>query len=745
MAEWFARRSDGRRALPPDELRRRRREAILIAITAVAAVVFAVFEIRLPHLSQSVSPSGSVTFFLLINLNLILLVLLIFLVARNLAKLIFERRRGILGSRLRTRLVGAFVGLSIIPAVLLFLVAEGFLTSVMENWFSGRVERSMHASRRIAESYYQKQGNDALRLARELGHRIEEYRLLDATLQEDLRAFVTDKQSELNVDGLEVVVGQESVASSWSTQRRTHVPPAVDLRSVLLDGSEFARTEVVDGQDLIRAGAPIRGPQGVTLGAVVVSSFVPHELGEAALQAVRADEEYRRLTVLKQPIRNSYMLSFLLVTLVVIFSATWFGFRLAKGITVPIQRLGEGMNEVAQGKWNHRVEVEGDEEMATLVDSFNRMTGDLETIHSALEERRHYIENILENIAAGVVSIDAEGKVATVNPPAAAMLGLDPLQGRNRKWEEVFQRPELHQVRDLIARTSAGGGENIEQQIELAAGSRMLTAWVTATTLTDESGARRGIILFFEDVTHLLRVERMEAWREVARRIAHEIKNPLTPIQLAAQRLRRRHLDARGEPRHELVEECTRTIIGQVDQLKRLVDEFSTFARLPAVHIAPSDLNEVVNDALALFRGGHREIRFDFRPDPVLPMIEIDRDAIKRAVINMLDNAVAACSNQTNGQALIEVITQCDEDAGVARLEVADNGCGMTQDVKVRAFEPYFSTKKEGTGLGLAIVSAIVADHRAYIRLRDNTPRGTRLVIEFPLRESRSVSPATSA
>jgi two-component system, NtrC family, nitrogen regulation sensor histidine kinase NtrY len=745
MVDWFARRSDGRRALPPDEVKRRRREAILIAITGLAVVVFAIFEIRLPHLSQSVSPSGSVTFFLLINLNLILLVLLIFLVARNLAKLMFERRRGILGSRLRTRLVGAFVGLSIIPAVLLFLVAEGFLTTVMENWFSGRVERSLHASRRIAESYYQKQGSDALRIARELARRIEEDRLLDVTLERQLRSFVADKQSELNIDGLQVVVGQESVASSWSKLRTGYVPPAVDLKSALLDGSEFARTEVVGEQDLIRAGAPIRGPQGGTLGAVVVSSFVPRDLGQAALQAVRSDEEYRRLSVLKQPIHNGYMLSFLLVTLVVLFSATWFGFRLAKGITVPIQRLGEGMHEVAQGRWSHRVEVEGDEEMATLVESFNHMTADLETIHSALEERRHYIENILENIAAGVVSIDAEGKVVTVNPPAAVMLGLDRLEGRDTTWQEVFQQPELHQVRDLIARVSAGDGENIEQQIELATGSRTLTAWVTATTLTDENGARRGIILFFEDVTHLLRVERMEAWREVARRIAHEIKNPLTPIQLSAQRLRRRHLDARGEPRHDLVEECTRTIIGQVDQLKRLVDEFSTFARLPAVRISPSDLNETVNDALVLFRGGHREIRFDFRPDPALPLIEIDRDAIKRAVINMLDNAVAACSNVTNGGAVIEVTTECDEQAGVARIEVADNGCGMAPGVKARAFEPYFSTKRDGTGLGLAIVSAIVADHRAYIRVRDNTPHGTRLVIEFPLRESRSLSPATSA
>lgn len=737
MAQELGRRSGGGPALPRDEVRRRQREAVLIAITAVAAIAFAVLEVRLPRLSQSVSPSGSVTFFLLINLNLILLILLIFLVARNLTKLVFERRHGILGSRLRTRLVGAFVSLSIVPALLLFLVAEGFLTAVIENWFSSRVEGAMEAARKLAESYYLQRGSDALRAARELARQIQEYGLLNATLQKDLRDLIAARRSELNLDGVEVIVGQESVASSWSAQRPTRIPPAVDLRATLLEGAEFARTEVVDGQDIVRAGTPIREPRGAILGAVVTSAFVPRDLGSAALQAVRSHEEYRHLKVLKQPIRNGYTLSFLLVTLVVVFSATWFGFRLAKGITVPIQRLGEGMQEVAQGKWDHRVEMEGDEEMASLIESFNRMTIDLETIHSALEDRRRYIENILENITAGVVSIDANGIVATVNPAAAAMLRLAPQEPRSRKWEEVFDRPDLHPIGDLIARAEAGGGDKVEGQIELNSGTHTLTTWVTATTLAENGGARRSIILFLEDVTHLLRVERMEAWREVARRIAHEIKNPLTPIQLSAQRLRKRYLEASREPRHELLDECTRTIIGQVEQLKRLVDEFSTFARLPAIQVAPHNLNEIAEDAVILFREAHREIRFEFRPGAGLPQIEIDRDAIKRALINILDNAVAACGKQQAPAPEIEVSTTCDPTAGAVRLEVADNGCGLTPEVKARAFEPYFSTKRDGTGLGLAIVSTIVADHRAYVRLRDNTPRGTRVVIEFPLRKPR--------
>jgi len=240
-------------------------------------------------------------------------------------------------------------------------------------------------------------------------------------------------------------------------------------------------------------------------------------------------------------------------------------------------------------------------------------------------------------------------------------------------------------------------------------------------------------------VSHLLRVQRMEAWREVARRIAHEIKNPLTPIQLSAQRLRRRYATRLG-PEGAVFDECTRTIIQQVDELKALVNEFSTFARMPAAAHTPQDLNRLVEEALVLFREGHREITFAFDPEPDLPELEMDREGIKRALLNLLDNAVAACAEArrreptAGGPARVELATHHDTGLGVVRLEIADNGAGMTPEVKARLFEPYFSTKPDGTGLGLAIVSAIVADHNGFIRVRDNLPRGGRFVMEFPVR-----------
>jgi two-component system nitrogen regulation sensor histidine kinase NtrY len=746
MLKWLPKWRLASPDLPPDEIRRRRREAVLIGITAVAFAIFAVYQTRLPEFRDSPPQSSNIIFFLLINLNLILLILLIFLVARNLVKLIFERRSRILGARLRTRLVLAFACLSLFPTILLFLVAQGFFGSVIEHWFSQRVETAMHGSAEVAYRYYQEKGDDALYFADRLGSEIEQRGLLASARRDELNRFVAEQRAALHAGSIDVFSPAGPVASArdGEIQRLGMDIARLDLHSVLAEGQDFARTLRVGRGHAIVGGVPIRDSEGAIVGAVVVGFEVPHEIATAARQAVRADEEYRQLSVLKQPINNSYTITFLLITLVVLFSATWFGFYFAKGITVPIQRLGEGMREVAQGNLDYRASPGGDEEIGTLVTSFNMMTAELKTIHSELEERHRYIESILENITAGVVSLGPDGAVATVNPAAASMLGIRSEDARGFAWRTVFARSDLQPVADIIERMRSDRRDRAEQQIKLAGGPRPLSAWVTATALADESGAPLGTILFFEDVTFLLRVERMEAWREVARRIAHEIKNPLTPIQLSAQRLRKRYAANLAGDEAALFDECTRTIIGQVEQLKRLVNEFSTFARLPAVEVAPHDLGRLVEEAIVLYREAHRDIAFELNAAADLPAVDIDPDAIKRAMINLLDNAVHACQGAEGGGRITVTLAR-DPGIDVVRLEVADNGIGMTADVQARVFEPYFSTKKDGTGLGLAIVSAIVADHHAYIRVRDNQPRGVRVVIEFPLRHPGRLRAVASA
>lgn len=728
--------------LPEDEVRRRRREAVIIAATAAVFLVFALFETRLPRFSNSSSLSGNLIFFFLINLNLILLVLLVFLVTRNLVKLVFERRRRIFGSRLRARLALAFVAFTIVPTIVLFLVAEGFLSAAFENWFNVRVESSLKGSLDVAQSYYQFAANNALHFAREVGRQADQQGLWSTSRRTELQRFAQQKLTELNLPGVQIF-GPDGTVLTRADRKELDEPlpdePA-DSVAEMLRGQDITRTRRYGRGDIVRAGVPIRNGDGKLLGAVVLDYIVPRNVSEKARDISRSYQEYRQLANMKQPIKNGYILTLALITLVVVFSATWVGFRQAKSITIPLQRLAEGTREVAHGNWSHRIETGGDEETAMLVDSFNQMTAELQQINEELVERRKYVENILTNIAAGVVSLSQSGAVTMLNRAAEGMLGLQLAEARGKHWSEVFDNSHLRKVGEVISEALAAPHVEVEEQIKLTGGDHIVTALVTATTLADDAGAPRGLMLFFEDVTHLLRVQRMEAWREVARRLAHEIKNPLTPIQLSAQRLRKRYGAEIGKKDGAVFDECTRTIIGQVEELKRLVNEFSMFARLPTAALAPHDLNDVVQEALVLFRQGHPDIAFELREGAALPPVELDREAIKRALINMLDNAVAACKAVANTGGRIEVVTAHVPARGVVRLEVADNGCGMSREVKLRLFEPYFSTKKEGTGLGLAIVSAIVADHQAYIRVQDNQPRGSRFIIDFPLRGRSEVA-----
>jgi two-component system nitrogen regulation sensor histidine kinase NtrY len=719
------------------DIRRRRREGFIILLTAFAVVAFALFETRLPQFSGSGSLGTDAVLVLLINLNLILVVLLVFLVGRNIVKLILDRRRRIMGSHLRTRLVVAFVGIALLPATMLFLVAQVFLSNSIEGWFDGQVERALEGSLDVAHAYYQDLAVTSLGFAREAARELSTNGLLKPDKRAALKAFLGERRSEYQLDFIEVFADGQTIgrARDPDLTGRVTVDPWSDLVRKASAGTESTAVDAIGEADVIRAAVPILN-DGRVLGVVVTDSYVPNSVVKRREEIDRSFGEYLRLKVQRRPIRTAYTITLILVTIVILFSATWVGFYVARGITVPIQRLAEGTRAVAQGDLDERIPGQGDDEIGTLVTAFNHMTADLKTSRMELDARRRDLEIVLSNIAAGVVSADPRGRVITVNRAAADLLGVDASTAVGRPLIHLFAGDAHAELRPALTRLVAGEG-TLENQLALTRpDGAEVTVLITGTALRDEAGNAQGVLLFLEDVTHLLRVERMEAWREVARRIAHEIKNPLTPIQLAAQRLRRRFGNQLRQD-GAVFDECTRTIIQQVESLKTLVNEFSTFARLPQAEHQPHDLNRVVEEALVLFREGRREIDFAFEAEPDLPLLELDREGMKRAVVNILDNAVAACATlpaKPGERHRIELRTQWDRRLDVVRLEIADDGVGMTPEVRARVFEPYFSTKTDGTGLGLAIVSAIVADHKGFIRVRDNPPRGTRFVLEFPVR-----------
>jgi two-component system nitrogen regulation sensor histidine kinase NtrY len=423
-----------------------------------------------------------------------------------------------------------------------------------------------------------------------------------------------------------------------------------------------------------------------------------------------------------------------------VFSATWLGLYLARGITEPLGNLADATRQVADGNWDVELEEAGGDEVGTLVRSFNAMTGELKTSHAALDERRRYIENILGNIDAGVVAVDTDSVINTVNPAATSLLGLPSVDLLGRDAKTLFSilgYPEVvGMLEGLESGTIASGTRsNVAREEE---GRTLL---VIATTLESATGANTGFVLFFEDVSQIMGMQRMEAWREVARRIAHEIKNPLTPIQLSAQRMERKLAGRLEGEEAELLEDCTRTIVKEVEELKKLVNEFSQFARQPSGEKRPHDLNHLVEETLPLFSRSRPDIEMRFDPGPDLPEVDLNREAVKRALINLMDNAVAAVTEDRDGapnhDETIVVRTKLDEELSRVRLEVADSGPGVPAELRARILEPYFSTKQDGTGLGLAIVASIAADHHAYLRVHDNQPRGSRFVIEFPANVSR--------
>ncbi len=731
--------------LSGEHRRRQRWEGAIILATALGVFLFASLQARLPQLSDSHNLANNVVFVLLIDLNIILLVLLIFLVGRNLIKLFYERQRKLLGSHLRFRLVLAFVAISLFPAILLFFIGVGFMTRSIENWFTVQVEGALEGSLEAVNAFYNHLGDEALFYGRQLAVEVAEDGLLEKPRQRTLQDLAEDKQQKLNLGRVEVFSSARDLlvsAAQAGMPAPEHGSTDATLLERVLRNEEVRAVRPVGEAEVVCGGVPIISHDHV-VGAVLVEYFVPQSIAQQSAQVANAFREYRYLKVLKQPIKNNYAMTMALVTLVAVFSAIWIGLFLAKKITVPLQQLAAGTREVAQGHWTHRIAGEGEDEVGTLVAAFNRMTAELQQSHQELEARRRYMEILLANINAGVVSLDRYGLLTTVNRAAEHLLGLRADEVGEHDYREVFAAPEFNEVRrvarDLLPLQPRGDEEEIrgsQGQFRLSREGQILSLLVSGTSLTDDRGEILGVVCFFEDVTQIVRVERMEAWREVARRIAHEIKNPLTPIQLAAQRLHRRFAPQITD-NSEVFAECVQSIAQEVEAIKKLVNEFATFARLPTAEHLPQSLNALAQEVIVLFAEAHKDLDFVFAAEQTLPFLELDREGMKRVLRNLLDNAVAACRLVSNGApGRIEVTTRYLRSLGIARLEVADTGCGIPPEVKARLFEPYFSTKKEGTGLGLAIVATIVADHQAFIRVRDNEPQGSRFIIELPVRRS---------
>jgi two-component system nitrogen regulation sensor histidine kinase NtrY len=709
---------------------------------------------------EIVSPLLSdVLLYVLYAVDLTILAALLFVLARNLVKLWVEQRRAAPFARYRAKLVGALLAMSIVPAVLVLISGSQIISSSTQRWLSAPVDQVLGIANSVAQQYVQEHQTAVSDRARRLAATVPAAVLaagdetgLDPVLHAALATLDRGK-----IDCYRVVFsaagGQDVVfvtGGDAGPLTRDAVRASADrlaLQVVQTGLEQRNLDELATGGWLLRSAWPVQlGSQ--TVGAVVVSQQIGTEMKAQLRQATNEFEKYKAIKVMKAPIEGVYLALFVMVTLLILVSATWLGLYLAKRITRPVQMLAEGAKAIGQGQLDLRLEPETSDELGSLIEAFNMMAAELRTSQQRLEQsrvdlqqknvevetRRRYIETVLERVATGVISLGAAGEIQTLNGAASRLLGLD-AGVLGRPASVVFSREDLQPLLPLvegISRRQPG----VLQEITLARGDREVHLAAAATLLAGEAS---GAVLVLDDVTPLIRAQRVAAWRDVARRLAHEIKNPLTPIQLSADRLRRNFAAAPPNAK-ALVEECTGAIVTEVEALKTLVDEFAQFARLRGPRTVPADLNRLINDTLRLYAGVLQQDRLRIHTDLAadLPLVRFDAEQIRQVIINLIDNAMEAlggpaASPRPNGQVpTIVVATAYDRANGVVRLSVTDNGPGVPAADREKLFLPYFSTKGRGSGLGLAIVRRIVAEHGGGIDVNDAKPAGTVFTVDLP-------------
>lgn len=687
--------------------------------------------------------TSNLLIFLLVNLNIVIICILAFLVGRNVVKLIFDRKKNLLGSRLRVRLIFAFVGLALIPTVMLFLLASGLLNRAIEGWFSNQVQSSVAASVKVAKHHYDWLSQYARDISGLVGEQLESKSFKGGLSGKEVQDLLDQRRQQFDFYGFQILDSRSNLIASAqnvaaSIEAFSEPAPDPEALAVALGGAQKVLFEERGASQFVRAYHPLvlAGQSYVLLATLRVNPELTHALANIN----DSYKEYEQLKFFKNPLRSSYFLLLAMVTLSILFAAIWIGFYMARELTGPIQRLVEGMGSLARGNYNVQVRSSGDDEIAFLVRSFNVMAADLRRARYQAEEHRLFIETILSNLAVGVLTLDSEGRVTSINSAAARLFAVNPTQSCDGKLLIELLGPQTYrQIQPLLDSLDnaeiAEGGQvpSAEQEICILSGGREIKVICTSGRITDRFGKATGTVLLFDDITELSKAQQMAAWREVARRVAHEIKNPLTPIQLSAQRLA--NLSQKGCP-PEAILESTQTIVEQVASIKRLADEFSRFARMPTAEFNLVNLNDLISDTVLMFAENNSEVTFNFVADNTLPEIIIDPEQIRAVLVNLIDNAIEAFREISgNGGSAKRVVVKSNysRKKKIASFEVADNGPGVKDLDKARIFEPYFTTKSGGTGLGLAIVTSAVADHQGSIRVYDNAPRGTKFVVDLPI------------
>lgn len=735
-------------ASPPTRSRRRRLVLLGVGILVLLVIIVSQAAFNLKFLR----PDSLGQIFALIALSTLIfmaLVALIFVLLRTVIKLYLERQSGVAGSRFRSKMVLGALVLSFGPVLALFFFAYGLMNRSIDKWFSQPIEEVHGRSVAVMSTLRNYAGQNALAEARAIASSsdaLHSYRTGNFTpLIDELREHESTLQGGFV---LAFYKGQLEASFNspqpWSVLRKT-VP--------LTEGQKTPQQFTLDGRGYMLGTAPVEN-----LGYIAVALPLPQDYAGALSQLERSERRYQELRGNRKLIRQTYMQALLLITLLVLFGTMWSALALSKLVTRPVAALAEGTQAISDGRLDYRVEVNAADELGELVSNFNGMAAELESNRRELQhanadlgERSLQIETLLESIPSGVLSLDATGQVTRVNEALVRMFKLTDLQPGEQvglRLVDLFPAAESAEFSEEIRRLSRKADRmgTTGTQMEIPSGGRLLEVGVTVASMTAPGQPRRrlGYVIVFEDLSDLLKAQKQAAWREVARRVAHEIKNPLTPIALSAERIKRNLArEANGQPApRSVLQSCAETIGTAVETVRKLVDEFALLARFPQSQPEESDLNLIVRNALAMFDGRLGGIHVSLDLDDQLPYVMADPEAIQRVVANLVDNAAESMKDSVVRE--IRIATSLTETRDMVELAVSDTGVGVSVEAKEKLFLPYFSTKGRGTGLGLAIVARILEEHRGTIRVEENRPLGSRFLVELPV-AGAALRPANDA
>jgi len=681
--------------------------------------------------------------FVAINVNIVLLAIVFYLIARNLLKLSYERRRHVLGVNLKTKLITSFIILSL-PAMGFHLFASYFIATNLESWLKGQQESVIQSAQNVSDAYHQN-----LRKTMELQHLIWANYIIES--KGEFSAIKPLKNVEANVS---IYSEDQELLDQWMQNEISQTywtAPSLNEWYQIKSNKQIWFTKELEDRIIYRHITPV-SYENKQFFLEIFYPASPYS-SNAISEIISQGHNTRFLTESEDLVRGYYLIIFLLMTLFIIFVATWLAFYLARGFVQPIEDLALATQRVSEGELGFQVKLQGplDKDFALLMKSFNSMsrdllehqialnktTSNLQDSHRTLESQIRFVELVLENITTGVMSLDVEGHIEILNHSAKQMLQLKPGVDTGRHYRDVLEEESLQQFEEMVEQIKADKERSISQNLIVHKKDGPVEVSATLLVLQNSEGQSAGMVCVYNNITEIQRLQRARAWREVARRIAHEIKNPLTPIQLSAERINRKYA---GEVSDDVaLHQSTQTIINEVQHLKRMVSEFSNFAKIPESNPQISDLNQIIMNALHLF---HENLpaRISLTTDlsKSLPQLPLDSEQIRRVIINLVDNSISSIEKKGTlsrifNQGKIIIRTRHVPDLNIICMDVEDNGTGIAPEISDQLFEPYTTTKEHGTGLGLTIVSQTISDHNGFTRFRNLETGGVCFTIELPV------------